>query len=110
MISEPTLTERAAQPYVAIREKVTIPFTPVIDLVMPEVAGWLQARGVDRFGPAVFRYNVVDMPRLEVEMGFALRHVLGTDRRDGRSRLPPAHGSTRKAKNANHLRPVRHLR
>jgi len=47
------------------------PFTPVIDKVMPEVAGWLQARGVDRFGPAIFRYNVIDMPRLDVEMGFA---------------------------------------
>jgi effector-binding domain-containing protein len=56
---------------VAIRDKVTIPFTPVIDKVMPEVAGWLQARGVERLGPAVFKYNVIDMPRLEVEMGFA---------------------------------------
>ena len=71
MLTVPTLVERPAQPYVAIREKVTIPFTPVIDKVMPEVAGWLQARGVDRFGPAIFRYNVIDMPRLDVEMGFA---------------------------------------
>ena len=71
MLTLPSLVERAAQPYVAIREKVTIPFTPVIDKVMPEVAGWLQAKGVERFGPAVFRYNVIDMPRLDVEMGFA---------------------------------------
>ena len=71
MLTLPSLVDRPAQPYVAIREKVTIPFTPVIDRVMPEVAGWLQARGVDRFGPAVFKYNVIDMPRLEVEMGFA---------------------------------------
>ena len=71
MLTVPTLVERPAQPYVAIREKVTIQFTPVIDKVMPEVAGWLQARGVDRFGPAIFRYNVIDMPRLDVEMGFA---------------------------------------
>ena len=71
MLTLPSLVERAAQPYVAIREKVTIPFTPVIDKVMPEVAGWLQTKGVERFGPAVFRYNVIDMPRLEVEMGFA---------------------------------------
>jgi len=70
MLTVPTLVERPAQPYVAIREKVTIPFTPVIDKVMPEVAGWLQARGVERFGPAVFKYNVIDMPRLDVEMGF----------------------------------------
>ena len=86
MITEPSLVERAAQPYVAVSEKVTIPFTPVIDTVMPEVAGWLQARGVERFGPAVFRYNVVDMPRLDVEMGFAPAASLppeGAGRRGG---------------------------
>ena len=94
MISEPTLTERAAQPYVAIREKVTIPFTPVIDLVMPEVAGWLQARGVDRFGPAVFRYNVVDMPRLDVEMGFAPAEPLTGEGRIHAGMLPAGRYAT----------------
>ena len=42
MLTLPSLVDRSAQPYVAIREKVTIPFTPVIDTVMQEVAGWLQ--------------------------------------------------------------------
>ncbi|MBI4921565.1 MAG: hypothetical protein HY834_07425 [Devosia nanyangense] len=38
---------------------------------MPEMAGWLQEKGVERFGPALFKYNVIDMPELEMELGFA---------------------------------------
>ena len=94
MLTLPSLVERAAQPYVAIREKVTIPFTPVIDKVMPEVAGWLQTKGVERFGPAVFRYNDIDMPRLEVEMGFAPPEPLQSEGRIAAGVLPAGRYAT----------------
>ena len=88
MITLPNLVERPEQPYVAIRQKVTMPFTPVIDQVMPEVAGWLQGRGVQRLGPAIFRYNLIDMPRLEVEMGFAPAQAIEGDERVLSKSLP----------------------
>lgn len=81
MLTLPSLVERPALPYVAIRETVTIPFGPVIDKTMPEVAGWLQGRGVQRLGPAVFRYIVIDMPRLEIELGFAPERGVAGDGR-----------------------------
>ena len=70
MLTLPKIVERDAQAYVAIREKVTIPFGPVIDRVMPEVAGWLRGKGITRLGPALFKYDVVRMPELEIEFGF----------------------------------------
>ena len=94
MLTLPSLVDRPAQPYVAIREKVTIPFTAVIDKVMPEVAGWLQAKGVERFGPAVFRYNVIDMPRLDVEMGFAPPKPLKGEGRIAAGMLPAGRYAT----------------
>lgn len=81
MLTLPSLVERPALPYVAIREEVTIPFGPVIDKTMPEVAGWLQGRGIQRLGPAVFRYTVIDMPRLEIELGFAPEQVVAGEGR-----------------------------
>ena len=94
MLTLPSVVDRAAQSYVAIREKVTIPFTPVIDRVMPEVANWLQGKGVDRLGPALFRYNVIDMPRLDVEMGFAPEEPLKGEGRVLSGALPAGRYAT----------------
>ena len=94
MITLPSLVDRSEQPYVAIRQKVSIPFTPVVDQVMPEVAGWLRARGVERLGPAIFRYNVVDMPRLDVELGFAPAKAIKGDERVQGNSLPAGRYAT----------------
>ncbi len=66
----PTIVQRAAQPYVAIRRTVTMATFPEIADRMPEVFGWLAGRGVPPAGAPFFRFNVIDMEReLEVEAG-----------------------------------------
>ena len=70
MLTSTRITERAAQPYVAMRRRVTIPFGAVIDATLPELFRWLEIHGVEPAGPRFFKYNVIDMAReLELEFG-----------------------------------------
>lgn len=69
MLTLPRIVEREAQHYAAVSAEVHIPFGEQIGPLMGEAAGYLAGTGSD-FGPAVFKYNVIDMPRLEVELGF----------------------------------------
>jgi effector-binding domain-containing protein len=62
---------RAEQPYVAVREQVTMAGLGQLGARLGMVAGWLGSRGLAPAGPPFFRYNVIDMMReLEVEAGF----------------------------------------
>lgn len=70
MLTLPRIVDRAATPYAAIPAEVSIPFGEAIGPLMGEAAGYLGASGVGAFGPAVFKYDVIDMPRLEIELGF----------------------------------------
>lgn len=70
MLTLPKIVERAAQHYAAVAAEVDIPFDQQIGPLIGEAAGYLDSAGVTGFGPAVFRYNVIDMPRLELELGF----------------------------------------
>ncbi|MDR3472030.1 MAG: GyrI-like domain-containing protein [Devosia sp.] len=70
MLTLPKIVERGAQPYVAIRRTVKIPFGDVIDATMPKLFQWLAANGVEPAGPPFFKYNVIDMANdLEMEFG-----------------------------------------
>jgi effector-binding domain-containing protein len=70
MSIEPTVIDRAAQPYVAVRESVTMQTFGVIADRLPEVIGRLVAQGIEIAGAPFFRYTVIDMDaRLEVEAG-----------------------------------------
>ena len=81
MLTLPRIVERAETHYVAVAQGVTIPFGEVIDPLMGEAAGFLEASGMTDFGPAIFKYNVVDMPRLDMEFGFIVdRPQAGNDR------------------------------
>ena len=83
MTTEPEIVELSERPYVAIAASVTM---ETIGIVVPplnqEVFGWLAARGITSAGPAVWRYNVIDMDRrLEVEAGALVAEpVPGDDR------------------------------
>lgn len=70
MLTLPKIETRPAQPYLAIRQRVTIPFGDVPGALFDKVEAYLQSQGVTDSGPAIFKYNLVDMPRLEVEFGF----------------------------------------
>jgi effector-binding domain-containing protein len=84
MTNEPRIEERAAQPYAGIRRRVTMDgLGGAIDEALPELFGWLAARGVPPAGPPFIRYHVIDMDReLDVEM--AVPAVVTAD--DGRIR------------------------
>ncbi len=77
MLTLPAIVERPSQPYVAIRERVTIPFGPVVDRVMPELFATLKARGIAPAGPVFFKYNLVAMPDLEMEFGVPVATAVG---------------------------------
>ena len=72
----PTIIERAPQPYVAARRAVTIPFDEAIGPAVSEVLAWLAAQGTEPDGPFFIKYNVIDMPRLEIEIGFPTSTLL----------------------------------
>lgn len=78
MLTLPKVVTRTATPYYAIKASVRIPFTADINKAMPVVATWFGSHGVDRPGPAVFRYNVIKMPELEMEFGHINRKKLAT--------------------------------
>jgi effector-binding domain-containing protein len=64
------VVQRDAQAYVAIREAVTMETISEIADRIPEVFGWLGARGVEPTGAPFLKYNVIDMGRrLEIEAG-----------------------------------------
>jgi effector-binding domain-containing protein len=70
MRTEPSIIERAEQPYAAITGVVTkTTFSRVADR-FPEVFGWLAERRITPAGAPFFRYLVIEQDgRLEVEAG-----------------------------------------
>jgi effector-binding domain-containing protein len=70
MSAAPEIVTRTEQPYVAIRARVPMAELGGVADRLPEVFGWLGARGLAPAGPPFFKYNVIDMAReLEVEAG-----------------------------------------
>lgn len=81
MPNTPKIVRREATPYAAVPAEVRIPFGEAIGPLMGEAAGHLDRIGIKNFGPAVFRYDVIDMPRLEMQFGFITPGaVAGNDR------------------------------
>ena len=69
-MSAPEIVTHAAQPYVAIRTRLTMAELPGLGPRLGEVFAWLGGHGVASAGPPFFKYNVIDMMReLEVEAG-----------------------------------------
>lgn len=80
MSATPEITERAAQPYVAVRASVSMQQLAEFAQRLGEVVGWLAARNLAPTGPPFFRYLVIDMERqLDVEAGFPVPAVLDAD-------------------------------
>ncbi|CAM5253736.1 DNA gyrase inhibitor [Streptomyces spiroverticillatus] len=67
---EPEITEYGEQPYAGIRGRVrTDGFAAIADRI-PELIGWLAARGTEPLGGPFLRYNVIGADgELEVEAG-----------------------------------------
>jgi effector-binding domain-containing protein len=70
MLSEPRIIERGAQPYLAIRKIVGIPFGTVASKTVSELRRRMRKRGIENVDAPFFRYNIVDMPTaLEIDFG-----------------------------------------
>jgi effector-binding domain-containing protein len=68
--STPQIIERRPQPYVGIRESVTMATLSRVADRIPDLLDWLAQRGETPTGAAFFRYLTIDMEReLEVEAG-----------------------------------------
>jgi effector-binding domain-containing protein len=76
----PRIVERADQPYVAVGGLVTMQTIGEIADRLPEVLGWLGARGIEPAGAPFLRYNRIDMERqLEVEAGVPVAAAAPSD-------------------------------
>ncbi|MEO6012923.1 MAG: GyrI-like domain-containing protein [Devosia sp.] len=78
MLTIPKIVTRGAKRYLAIRQSVSIPFGKAIDKVMPKVGRWFEQQGIET-GPAIFKYNRIDMPSLDMEFGFLTAKSLTPD-------------------------------
>ena len=73
LIDEPSLIDRAEQPYVAIRRLVSPATLAEVADDRPGLYGWLAERGLKPAGAPFFRYNVIGPPDLlDVEIGVRL--------------------------------------
>jgi effector-binding domain-containing protein len=87
----PEITQRAAQPYAGISTWVTMKDVGSVADRIPEIFGWLGARGVAPAGPPFFRYHVIDMERqLLVEAGVPVASAVAADDGDIRGGTLPA--------------------
>jgi effector-binding domain-containing protein len=69
-MDEPRLVTRPEQPYVGIRDVVSMDTIGRVADRIGELIGWLAARGAEPAGAPFLRYWVIDMPaRLDVEAG-----------------------------------------
>jgi effector-binding domain-containing protein len=76
----PEITQRPAQPYAGIRAWVTMAAVGSVADRIPEIFGWLGARGITPVGPPFFRYHVIDMEgQLEVEAGVPVASAIDDD-------------------------------
>jgi effector-binding domain-containing protein len=68
--AEPAVVTRSEQPTVGITGAVTMRTIPTIADRIPEVFGWLAARGIEPAGAPFLRYHVIDASReLLIEAG-----------------------------------------
>jgi effector-binding domain-containing protein len=76
----PEIMQRAAQPYAGISSWVPMAAVGSVADRLPEIFGWLGARGVTPAGPPFFRYHVIDMERqLLVEAGVPVALAVDDD-------------------------------
>jgi effector-binding domain-containing protein len=88
---EPEIVERPAVVYAGISQWVTMDALGSVADRIPEIFGWLAARGIAPAGPPFFRYHVIDMERqLLVEAGVPVVSPVADDEGDIRGGTLPA--------------------
>ena len=69
MLTIPRIIHRTAQRYVAVRLPVSIPFDNEMDPAFDELFSAFSRAGAEPNGMEFIKYNLIDMPRLEIEVG-----------------------------------------
>ncbi|MEC9367442.1 MAG: GyrI-like domain-containing protein [Pseudomonadota bacterium] len=77
-IGTPMVVEYAAKRYVALRRQVVMPIGKDATETMSELVREVETQGVRGTGAAVFKYNIVKMPELEMEFGFEIQRAQTT--------------------------------
>jgi effector-binding domain-containing protein len=82
-MSEPTVLERTEQPYVAIPVRATLREWGEVNALVPEVYGWLAARGIAPAGAVFYRHLVVGGfdEKFSVEVGVPVAEPVEGDGR-----------------------------
>lgn len=90
---------RPEQPYIAIKDTVTMTtFAKVADR-LPELFGWMNAKGIPLAGAPFFRYRVIDMDGdIEVEAGIPVDGLVETEGDIFHDQLPAGHYATTRHK------------
>ena len=98
MGQQPRVEERAASPYVGIRDRVTgeAEFRRAVDRGFPELFGWLGENGTPPAGPPFIRYLELDEQDepVEIELGVPMGSVLTLDGRLRAGSLPAGRYAT----------------
>ncbi len=77
---QPSVEQRAAQPYVGIPESITMSTFDKVVQRLDQLAIWMAAQGVEPSGPPFIRYRVIDMDReLLVEAGVPVGEPVAGD-------------------------------
>jgi effector-binding domain-containing protein len=87
MPNTPKIVEREATHYAAVSAEVRIPFGEAIGPLMGEAAAYCASTG-GAFGPAMMKYDVIDMPRLEMQFGFVTPNAVAGNARVKAGILP----------------------
>ena len=103
-ISTPTVVEYAARPYVALRRQVVMPIGPTATKTMEQLTQETRKQNIQGTGAAVFRYNIVVMPGLDMEFGFETQTQQATVGELHSSVLPAGRYA-----NLTYVGPYRHL-
>ncbi|MGI2033860.1 GyrI-like domain-containing protein [Rhizobium panacihumi] len=69
MLTIPEIVEREPQRYVAVRLPVVIPFSKKVDPAFDELFAAFARADVRPDGVEFIKFNLIDMPRLEIETG-----------------------------------------
>ncbi|MBX3583485.1 MAG: hypothetical protein KF810_16485 [Rhizobiaceae bacterium] len=74
----PLVVEYAAKPYVALRRQVVMPIGKEATETMDRLIREIETQGVQGTGAAIFKYNIVKMPELEMEFGIEIQFAQAT--------------------------------
>lgn len=88
MLTLPKIVEFQARKYVATRLNVVIPFDSEVDPAFDELWDAFRRGAVEPNGIEFIKFNLVDMPRLEIEVGMTTDSTLALAGRLVQGELP----------------------